>query len=77
MVVAWWTLLPFVLLLAVLPLVPATEKSRESSLVKLVSSLILGVPIAVWFVLAGEGDSVTHALIEYFRTARQETVAPR
>lgn len=68
MVVAWWTILPFVLLLAciaVLPLIPATERIWESNLVKLSVSLVLGVPIAVWFALVGEGSSVTHALIEY------------
>lgn len=39
MVVAWWSIIPFVLLLgciAVLPLIPATEKIWDRNLVKLI-----------------------------------------
>ncbi|GAA1842404.1 hypothetical protein [Brevibacterium marinum] len=56
MAVAWWSILPFALLLAciaVLPLIPATEKIWDRNLVKLVVALVLGVPIAVWFVIGG------------------------
>ena len=70
MTVAWWSIIPFVLLLgciAVLPLIPATEKIWDRNLVKLIVALVLGVPIAVWFVLGGEGSTVTHALLEYFQ----------
>ncbi|WP_350268986.1 sodium:proton antiporter [Brevibacterium sp. CBA3109] len=70
MAVAWWSILPFVLLLAciaVLPLIPATEKIWDRNLVKLTVALVLGVPIAVWFVLGGAGSAVSHALVEYFQ----------
>lgn len=70
MAVAWWSILPFVLLLgciAVLPLVPATEKMWDRNLVKLIVALVLGVPIAVWFILGGAGSTVSHALVEYFQ----------
>ncbi|WP_181273318.1 sodium:proton antiporter [Brevibacterium oceani] len=70
MVVAWWSIIPFVLLLgciAVLPLIPATEKIWDRNLVKLIVALLLGVPIAVWFLLGGEGGTVAHALLEYFQ----------
>lgn len=70
MAVAWWSILPFVLLLAciaVLPLIPATEKIWDRNLVKLVVALVLGIPIAVWFVIGGAGFTVSHALVEYFQ----------
>ncbi|MCI4010221.1 sodium:proton antiporter [Brevibacterium sp. ZH18] len=70
MAVAWWSILPFVLLLgciAVLPLIPATEKTWDRNLVKLIVALVLGVPIAVWFVIGGAGPTVAHALLEYFQ----------
>lgn len=66
--VEWWGLLPFVTLLAciaVLPLVHATERVWERNSTKLVVALALGVPVAVWLVLAGAGASVVHALVEY------------
>ena len=70
MVVAWWSIIPFVLLLgciAVLPLIPATEKIWDRNLVKLIVALVLGVPIAAWFLLSGESTTVIHALLEYFQ----------
>lgn len=70
MTVAWWSMIPFVSLLAciaVLPLIPATEKIWESNRVKLIVALVLGVPIAIWFVLGGAGVTVFHALVEYFQ----------
>lgn len=70
MAVAWWSILPFVLLLcciAVLPLIPATEKIWDRNLVKLAVALVLGVPIAVWFIIGGAGSTVTDALVEYFQ----------
>ncbi|MDN6529136.1 MAG: sodium:proton antiporter [Brevibacterium sp.] len=63
-------MIPFVLLLgciAVLPLIPATEKFWDRNLVKLTVALVLGVPIAVWFVIGGAGWTVSHALVEYFQ----------
>ncbi|WP_193096642.1 sodium:proton antiporter [Brevibacterium sp. FME17] len=70
MAVAWWSIIPFVLLLgciAVLPLIPATEKIWDRNLVKLIVALVLGVPIAVWFVIGGAGFTVSEALVEYFQ----------
>ncbi|TSI13642.1 sodium:proton antiporter [Brevibacterium aurantiacum] len=70
MAVAWWSILPFVLLLgciAVLPLFPATEKIWDRNLVKLSVALVLGMPIAVWFFIGGAGSTVSHALVEYFQ----------
>jgi len=68
--VEWWSITPFLLLLAciaVLPLVRATEQAWERNLVKLVVALVLGVPIAVWFVVAGSSQDVVDALVEYFQ----------
>ena len=68
MPVPWWSVLPFALMLAciaVLPLMHATERVWERNAVKLAASLILGLPIAVWFTLAGAGLEVVHALVEY------------
>lgn len=70
MVVEWWSIIPFVLMLvaiAVLPLVPATEHVWEKNKTKLTVALVLGVPVAIWFVAAGSGLSVVHALVEYFQ----------
>ncbi|GAB2525767.1 UIT6 family transporter [Paramicrobacterium agarici] len=66
--VEWWSILPFVALLlciAVLPLIPATEKAWDRNLVKLVVALVLGIPITLWFVIAGHQGIVIGALIEY------------
>ena len=68
MVVEWWSLIPFVLMLlsiAVLPLVPATEHVWEKNSTKLTVALVLGVPVAIWFIASGAGVSVVHALVEY------------
>ncbi|QIK72412.1 sodium:proton antiporter [Propioniciclava coleopterorum] len=68
MVVEWWSVLPFVILLlsiAVLPLLPATEHAWEKNSVKLLVALACGIPVALWFVIAGHGGEVVHALFEY------------
>ncbi|WP_432558137.1 sodium:proton antiporter [Granulicoccus sp. GXG6511] len=68
MTVQWWSALPFVTLLlsiAILPLIPATEHAWERNRVKLAVALACGLPVALWFVVAGEGLSVIHALVEY------------
>lgn len=68
MVVEWWSIIPFVLLLvciAVLPLIPATEAKWEKNTVKLAVALACGLPIAAWFIAAGHGTDVVHALVEY------------
>ena len=70
MTVEWWSIIPFVVLLlciAILPLVPATEHAWEKTQVKLLIALACGLPIALWFVLAGESTAVVHALFEYFQ----------
>lgn len=68
MVVAWWSIIPFAVLLlciAILPLIPATEHAWEKNAVKLAVALACGLPIAVWFVVAGFSTAVVHALFEY------------
>ena len=68
MTVAWWSVIPFVVLLlsiAILPLVPATAHAWEHNRTKLAVALACGLPVAVWFVVAGHGPEVVHALWEY------------
>ncbi|WP_342372372.1 sodium:proton antiporter [Propioniciclava soli] len=68
MVVEWWSIIPFALLLAaiaILPLVPATEHVWERNTTKLTVALVLALPVAAWFVLAGHGTEIAHALVEY------------
>lgn len=70
MVVEWWSIIPFVVMLAsiaVLPLVPAVEHTWERNSTKLAVALVLGVPVAIWFLASGAGSSVVHALVEYFQ----------
>jgi len=70
MVVEWWSIIPFVLMLgsiAVLPLIHATEHTWEKNSTKLIVALVLGLPIAAWFIIAGHGVEVEHALFEYFQ----------
>ena len=68
MQVQWWGVIPFVLMLgtiAVAPLVPATRELWERQRVQLQVSLLLGLPVAIWFLAAGENTTVVHALVEY------------
>ena len=68
MQVEWWSIIPFVFLLlsiAILPLVPATAHAWERNSTKLAVALACGLPVAAWFVLAGHGGEVVHALWEY------------
>ncbi|WP_341747048.1 sodium:proton antiporter [Dermatophilus congolensis] len=67
-IVQWWGLIPFVLMLlsiAVFPLVPAAAHIWENPRNQLMLSLVLGVPVAVWFILAGSGMQVLATAIEY------------
>lgn len=68
MQVQWWGIIPFALMLgsiAVAPLLPATKHRWEDQRVQLAVALLLGLPVALWFLVAGEGASVVHALVEY------------
>lgn len=70
MTVEWWSIIPFVIMLgciAVLPLIHATEHVWEKNSTKLAVALVLGVPVAVWFVLGGASRQVVHSLFEYFQ----------
>ncbi|SEV86862.1 transporter, UIT6 family [Austwickia chelonae] len=69
-VTAWWTLIPFALMLAaiaVCPLLPATAHRWEDWRFQLAIALGLGVPVAAWLVASGEAESVGHAGLEYFQ----------
>lgn len=68
MQVEWWSIIPFALMLgtiAVAPLVPALSHYWEWRRVQLTVALVLGVPVAIWFLVGGDGPTVVHALIEY------------
>lgn len=66
--VQWWSIGPFVIMLATIalaPLIPATHEAWEHPRVQLLVSLVLGLPVAIWFIAGGDGASITHTLIEY------------
>ena len=68
MEVQWWSILPFVLMLlciALAPLIPATAGYWENQRVQLLVALVLGIPVALWFILGGDGSAVIHAMVEY------------
>ena len=68
MTIEWWGIIPFVLMLlsiAILPLVPATAHLWERPRNQLILALVLGVPVALWFILGGDPLRVVHALVEY------------
>ncbi|GAB2538357.1 sodium:proton antiporter [Brachybacterium huguangmaarense] len=63
-----WSVAPFVLMLAAIaiaPLVPALAHLWERPRNQLIYALVLGLPVAIGVLLAGHGDLVTHALVEY------------
>lgn len=65
---AWWTVLPFVVLLlciAILPLIPATEHWWDQNRSKLVVALALGIPVAIFMSVLEGPSPVVHALLEY------------
>ncbi|NLG22769.1 MAG: sodium:proton antiporter [Actinomycetales bacterium] len=68
MEVQWWSVLPFVAMLctiALAPLIPATAHWWEKQRVQLLVALVLGLPVALWFILGGDTSAVVHALFEY------------
>ena len=68
MEVQWWSILPFVTMLlciALAPLIPALAHHWERQRVQLLVALVLGVPVALWFIVGGDTSAVVHALIEY------------
>lgn len=68
MTIPWWGIIPFVVMLlsiAILPLVPATAKLWDRPRNQLIWALILGLPVAVWFLVGGEGTTVFHTVVEY------------
>ena len=68
MTIEWWGIIPFVLMLlsiAILPLIPATAHLWERPRNQLILALVLGVPVALWFILGGDPLRVVHALVEY------------
>ncbi|MCK0113047.1 sodium:proton antiporter [Ornithinimicrobium sp. F0845] len=68
MEVQWWSVLPFAAMLgtiALAPLIPATAHWWEKQRVQLLVALVLGVPVALWFILGGDTSAVVHALFEY------------
>ncbi len=64
----WWSVAPFVIMLACValgPVIPGVARAWEHNGVKLAVALVLGVPVAIWvLVVAGPGD-VEHSLTEY------------
>ena len=68
MAVDWWGVIPFALMLlaiAVAPLVPALHHFWERPRIQLIVALVLGIPVAIWFLAGGDGLTVVHALVEY------------
>lgn len=70
MAVEWWAAIPFALMLvgiAVLPLLEVTARHWERNSVKLAVALVLGLPVAGWYVASGAGSSIIHAVVEYLQ----------
>lgn len=68
MQVQWWGIIPFAVMLgaiAVAPLLETTRHHWERQRIQLMVALALGLPVAIWFLAAGEGGAVAHALVEY------------
>ena len=68
MTIEWWGIIPFAVMLlsiAILPLIPATAHLWERPRNQLILALVLGVPVALWFILGGDPTRVVHALVEY------------
>lgn len=68
MEIAWWGMIPFVLMLlgiAVLPLHPATAKLWHKHRYQVLLSLLLGLPVLIWFLAAGQYFALAHTVHEY------------
>ncbi|WP_103062845.1 sodium:proton antiporter [Actinomyces qiguomingii] len=64
----WWSVLPFVVMLAsiaVFPLVPATSHWWEKNSSQLTVALVLGIPVAAWMWIALGWEPVFAAVVEY------------
>ncbi|MBP5259295.1 MAG: sodium:proton antiporter [Paludibacteraceae bacterium] len=61
-----WMLVPFIVMLlciAVLPLIPHVGEWWEHNKNKLIVSLLLGVPVAVWMICNGGGHDIEHQMV--------------
>ena len=68
MQVEWWGTLPFVVMLlsiAIVPLVPKLAGWWSHPRAQLTVALALGLPVALWVMVAGHSHLVGHALQEY------------
>ena len=68
--VPWYSVLPFVAMLAciaVLPLIPKTAHYWERNSVQLAVALTLGIPVAIWMWFLLGHTAVTHSLFEYLQ----------
>lgn len=66
--VQWWSVFPFaaiLLTIAVAPLIPRVSHYWEHPRVQLLVSLVLGLPVALWFLIGGDRATVAHTLVEY------------
>lgn len=64
-----WTVIPFILMLAAIaiaPLVPSVAPHWDKPRTQLFYSLLLGLPVAVGVIVAGQPHLVVEALVEYF-----------
>lgn len=62
--VPWWSLIPFILMLAMIAAAPLAfphwwERNRN----KLIVSLVLGIPTAIYLIAVGLTDKLTHQLL--------------
>ncbi|MBO4371084.1 MAG: sodium:proton antiporter, partial [Paludibacteraceae bacterium] len=61
-----WMLIPFIVMLlciAVLPLIPHVGEWWEHNKNKLIVSLVLGVPVAIWMICNGGGHAIEHQMV--------------
>lgn len=60
--VEWWTMIPFIVMLLMIAVAPlVVGEWWEKNLNKLIVSLILGIPVAIYMIVAG-GEDGTHAI---------------